>query len=95
MAYLSIEPRLLATIMGQEVLGAQIHAGSSFAGIGDTISIGHVLYDGSFPVILADKLWTPARMDYAHITIAPIVDIHIFLSETDCVAALDTTSSVL
>jgi hypothetical protein len=57
--------------------------GSAFAGIGDTIAIGRVLYDSSFPIIAADNLWVPARENLARFTVVPIRDIHIFIRETD------------
>jgi hypothetical protein len=47
--------------MGQNASGAWIQAGSAFAGIGNTVAIGHVLYDSSFPIVPADNLWVPAR----------------------------------
>jgi hypothetical protein len=36
--------------------GVQIQAGSAFAGIGDTVAIGHVLYDSGFPIVPGDNL---------------------------------------
>jgi hypothetical protein len=42
--------------MGQNVLGVQIQAGSTFPGIGDTVAIGRVLYDSDFPIVPADNL---------------------------------------
>jgi hypothetical protein len=65
MADLLTKPRQLAPTMGQNTSGARIQAGSAFAGIGDTIAIGRVLYDSSFPIIPADNLWVPAREDPA------------------------------
>jgi hypothetical protein len=51
--------------MGQNASGAWIQAGSTFAGISDTITIGCVLYDSGFPIIAADNLWVPARENLA------------------------------
>jgi hypothetical protein len=47
--------------MGQNASGVRIQSGSTFAGIGDTIAIGRVLYDFGFPIVPADNLWVPAR----------------------------------
>jgi hypothetical protein len=56
MADLLTKPRQLVPTMGPNASGAWIQAGSAFAGIGDTVAIGHVLYDFGFPIIPADKL---------------------------------------
>jgi hypothetical protein len=76
--------------MGQNASGARIQVGSAFAGIGDTVSIGRVLYDSGFPIIPADNLWVPAREDPARFTVIPIGDIHIFIGETDLTPATET-----
>jgi hypothetical protein len=64
--------------------------GSAFTGIGDTVAIGHVLYDSGFPIVPADNLWVPAREDPTQFTIVPIGDIHIFIGETDLTPATET-----
>jgi hypothetical protein len=74
----------------QNASGARIQAGSTFAGIGDTVAIGHVLYDSGFPIVLADNLWVPSRENHARFTVAPIGDIHIFIGETDPTPATET-----
>jgi hypothetical protein len=56
--------------------------GSAFTGIGDTVAIGHVLYDSGFPIIPTDNLWVPARENPARFTVVLIRDIHIFIRET-------------
>jgi hypothetical protein len=61
MADLLTKPRQLAPTVGNNASGAQIQEGSAFVGIGDTITIGRVLYDSVFPIILADNLWVLAR----------------------------------
>jgi hypothetical protein len=76
--------------MGQNVSGARVQAGSAFAGIGDTVAIGCVLYDSGFPIIPADNLWVPAREDPARFTVVPIEDIHIFIGETNPTLATET-----
>jgi hypothetical protein len=58
--------------MGHSASVAWIQAGSTFAGIGDTIAIGRVLYDSGFPIVPADKLWVPARENPARFTVVPI-----------------------
>jgi hypothetical protein len=83
MADLLTKPRLLAPTVGQVASGARIQAGSAFAGIGDTVAIGRVLYDSGFPIVPADNLWVPAREDPARFTVVPIGDIHIFIGETN------------
>jgi hypothetical protein len=76
--------------MGHSVFGAQIQAGSTFAGIGDTVAIGRVLYDSGFPIIPVDNLWVPAREDPARFTVVPIRDIHIFIGEMNPTPATET-----
>jgi hypothetical protein len=90
MADLLTKPRQLAPTVGQNASGARIQAGSAFAGIGDTVAIGRVLYDSGFPIIPADNLWVPAREDPARFTVIPIRDIHIFIGETDLTPATET-----
>jgi hypothetical protein len=90
MADLLMKPRQLAPTVGQSASGARIQAGSAFAGIGDTVAIGHVLYDFGLPIIPADNLWVPAREDPARFTILPIGDIHIFIGETNPTPATET-----
>jgi hypothetical protein len=69
--------------MGHSTSGARIQARSAFAGISDTIAIGHVLYDSGFPIVPADNLWVLARENPARFTVVPIEDIHIFIGETN------------
>jgi hypothetical protein len=76
--------------MGQNASGAWIQAGSAFAGIGDTVTIGRILYDSGFPIVPADNLWVPAREDPARFTIVLIGDIHIFIGETNPTPATKT-----
>jgi hypothetical protein len=64
--------------------------GSTYAGIGDTVAIGRVLYDSGFPIIPADNLWVPAREDPTRLTVVSIEDIHIFIGETDLTPATET-----
>jgi hypothetical protein len=80
----------LAPTVGHNASGARIQAGSAFAGIGDTVAIGHVLYDSSFPIVPANNLWVPAREDPTRFTIVPVGDIHIFIGETDLTPATET-----
>jgi hypothetical protein len=58
---LSSMQRQLAPTMGQEASSGRNQAGSTFAGIGDSIAVGRVLYAGGFPIVLRDKLWIPAK----------------------------------
>jgi hypothetical protein len=76
--------------VGHNALGAWIQARSAFAGIGDTIATGHVLYDSGFPIVPVDNLWVPARENPARFTIVPIGDIHIFIRETNPTLATET-----
>jgi hypothetical protein len=80
----------LAPTVGHHASEAQIQAGSAFAGIGDTVTIGRVLYDSGFPIFPADNLWVPAREDPTQLTIVPIGDIHIFIGETDLTPTTET-----
>jgi hypothetical protein len=90
MADLLTKPRQLAPTVGQNASGAQIQAGSAFAGIGEAFTIGHVLYDSVFPIVPADNLWVSAREDPTRLTVVPISDIHIFMGETDLTPATET-----
>jgi hypothetical protein len=56
MADLLTKPQQLVPTVGLRASGAWIQAGSTFAGIGDTVAIGRVLYDSGFPIIPADNL---------------------------------------
>jgi hypothetical protein len=76
--------------VGQNASGTCIQAGSAFAGISDTVAIGHVLYDSGFPLVPADNLWVPARENPARFSVVPIGDIHIFIGETDPTPAMET-----
>jgi hypothetical protein len=76
--------------MGQNALGARLQAGSAFAGIGDTVAIGCVLYDSGFPIVPADNLWVSARENPARFSVVPIGDIHIFIGETNPTPARET-----
>ena len=67
--------------MGPEAPGARIRAGSAFAGIGDTVAVGRVIYAGNLPIVPDDECWIPAREDIAYCTIVPIGGIHIFIGE--------------
>jgi hypothetical protein len=80
----------LAPTVGQNASGARIQARSAFAGIGDTVAIGRVLYDSGFPIVPADNLWVPAREDPARFTIVLIGDIPIFIGETNPTPAMET-----
>jgi hypothetical protein len=90
MADLLTKPRQLAPTVGQNAPGARIQAGSAFAGIGDAVTIGRVLYDSGFPIVPADNLWVPARENPARFTVLPIGDIHIFIGETNPTPATKT-----
>jgi hypothetical protein len=68
----------------------QIEAGSAFAGIDDTVTIGRVLYNSGFPIVPADNLWVPAREDPARFIVIPIRDIHIFIGEANPTSATET-----
>jgi hypothetical protein len=76
--------------VGHSASGAWIQAGSGFTGIGDTVTIGCVLYDSGFPIVPADNLWVPARENPTRFTVVPIGDIHIFIVETNPTPATET-----
>jgi hypothetical protein len=76
--------------VGHNASGAQIQAGSAFAGISDTVALGRVLYDFGFPIVPVDNLWVPAREDPTRLTVVPFGDIHIFIGETDLTPATET-----
>jgi len=54
MAYLSEIPRQLAPTVGPQALSSRVHVGSGFAGIGETIAIGCVLYSGNVAIVPND-----------------------------------------
>jgi hypothetical protein len=76
--------------MGHSASGARIQEGSTFTGIRDTIAIGCVIYDSSFPIVPADNLWVSARENPARFTVVPIGDIHIFIGETNPTPVAET-----
>ena len=82
MEYSSNTQRQLVPTVGQEALGARIQAGSAFAGIGDTVAVGRVLYAGNLPIVPDDEGWIPARERPNRCTIVPFGGVHIFIGET-------------
>src|SRR3954464_4134950 len=84
MAYSSAIPRQLAPTVGQEALQALQRARTKiFAGIGETVAIGRVLFSGNVPIVPPDEFWIPAKTNPTRCSIVPIGDIHLFISETD------------
>src|SRR3954471_7526116 len=84
MAYSSAIPRQLAPTVGHEALQALQRARTKiFAGIGETIAIGRVLFSGNIPIIPPDEFWIPAKTNPMRCSIVPIGDIHLFIGETD------------
>jgi hypothetical protein len=79
----------LAPTAGHNASGARIQAGSAFAGIGDTVAIGLVLYNSGFPIVPADNLWVPARENPTRFTVVPVGDIHIFIGEMDLTPVIE------
>jgi hypothetical protein len=90
MADLLTKPQQLVPSVGQNASGARIQAGSAFIGIGDTVTIGRVLYNFGFPIVPADNLWVPAIENPDQFTVVLIRDIHIFIRETDPTPATET-----
>src|SRR3954470_20629363 len=84
MAYSSTIPRQLVPTVGQEALQALQRARTKiFAGIGETIAIGRVLFSGNIPIVPLDEFWIPAKTNPTRCSIVPIGDIHLFIGETD------------
>src|SRR3954468_12419961 len=84
MAYSSAITRQLAPTMGQEALQALQRARTKiFAGISETVAIGHVLFSGNVPIVPPDEFWIPAKTNTTRCSIVPIGDIHLFICETD------------
>src|SRR3954462_10579460 len=84
MAYSSAIPRQLAPTVGQEELQALQRARTKiFAGIGETVAIGRVLFTGNVPIVPPDEFWIPAKTNPIRCSIVPIGDIHLFIGETD------------
>src|SRR4051812_26593158 len=84
MAYSSAIPRQLAPTVGQEALQALQRAMTKiFAGIGETVAIGRILFSGNVPIVPPDKFWIPAKTNPTWCSIVPIGDIRLFICETD------------
>src|SRR3954468_9975327 len=84
MAYSSAIPRQLAPTVGQEALQALQRVRTKiFAGIGETVAIGRVLFSGNVPIVPPDEFWIPAKTKPTRCSIVPIGDIHLFIGETD------------
>src|SRR3954465_2273906 len=84
MAYSSAIPRQMAPTVGQEALQALQRARTKiFAGIGETVAIGRVLFSGNVPIVPPDEFWIPAKANPTWCLIVPIGDIHLFIGETD------------
>src|SRR3954464_8569846 len=84
MAYSSAIPGQLAPTVGQEALQALQRARTRiFAGIGETIAIGRVLFSSNVPIVPPDEFWIPAKRNPMRCSIVPIGDIHLFIGETD------------
>src|SRR4051812_24695974 len=89
---MSTMQRYLAPIVVKATSGGRNRAGSAFAGVGDTVTVGHVQYlAGRYPFVPPDECWIPARTDAVRLSIIPIGGIHIFIGET---VDLDGTSLV-
>src|SRR6266567_727227 len=79
---LSSTQRQLAPTVGQTASGGRNQEGSAFAGIGDTIAVGRVLYHGNVPIVPPDECWIPARENPVRLSIVPFGGFHIFIGET-------------
>src|SRR4051794_32233015 len=74
---MSTTQRHLAPTVGLAASGGRNRAGSAFAGISDTVAVGHVQYlAGRYPFVPPDVCWIPARTDVVHLSIIPIGGIH-------------------
>src|SRR4051812_12122783 len=83
-AYSSAIPRQLAPTVGQVALQALQRARTKiFAGIGETVAIGRVVFSGNVLIVPPDEFWIPAKTNPTRCSIVPIRDIHLFISETD------------
>src|SRR3954463_60261 len=84
MAYSSAIPRQLAPTVGPEALQDLQRARTKiFAGIGETVAIGRVLFSGNVPIVPPNKFCIPAKTKPTRCSIVPIGDIHLFIGETD------------
>src|SRR3954468_7100254 len=84
MAYSSAIPRQLAPTVGQEALQALQRARTKiFAGIGETVAIGRVLFSSNVPIVPPDEFWILAKTNPTRCSVVPIKDIHLFIGETD------------
>src|SRR4051812_17837248 len=84
MAYSSAIPRQLAPTVGPEALQDLQRARTKiFAGIGETIAIGRVIFSGNVPIVPPDEFWIPAKTNPMRCSIVPIGDIHLFIGETN------------
>src|SRR3954471_2568310 len=84
MVYSSAIPRQLAPTVGQEALQALQRARTKiFAGISETVALGHVLLSGNVLIVPPDEFWIPAKTNPTWCSIVPIGDIHLFIGETE------------
>ena len=79
---LSYIQRQLAPTVGFVASGGRNRAGSAFAGIGDTVTVGRVQYYGRFPFVPPDECWIPVRTNAVKLSIIPFGGFHIFIGET-------------
>src|SRR3954469_8062566 len=76
MAYSSAIPRQLAPTVGQEALQALPRARTKiFAGIGETVAIGRVLFSGNILIVPPGEFWISAKTNPKRCSVVPIGDI--------------------
>ena len=79
MAYLSSIRRQLAPTVGQVSFGSVFRAESARIGIGDTITVGRILYASDVPLIVLDETWIPAREVVVAYTIMSFGEIDVYI----------------
>ena len=80
MAYLSSIRRQLTPTVGQVSFGSMFRAEPARIGIGETITVGRILYASDVPLIVLDETWILAREAVTAYTIMSFGEIDIYIS---------------
>jgi hypothetical protein len=75
------------------VPGVQIPAKAA-SGIGDTITIGRVMYYGIIPFVPAVETWVPAAVNPTAYMVIPFGEFHIFIGWTGQEAGFDSNNNL-
>ena len=65
--------------MGQVSFGSAFQAESARIGIGETITVGRILYASNVPLIILDETWIPAKEAVTAYTIMSFGEIDVYI----------------